>query len=144
MSTTTFVRLKKGKPKIPRGKDNYGDSYPYIRDFLHKVARKLGVDSPRSFEYEDPEFYAEIFPPDELPPAVRRKIRTQKQWHPAYKGHRTFAAMLEYFRDGGPRLDRALEKENIQREVLIYQFEVFVHILGDAAEKKDMFRIEAG
>jgi len=137
------IGLKKGKVKIPKGKDNYGDSYPYIAEFLAKTAQKLGVDSPKSFEFEDPAFYDEVFPPDELPPEVRRRLKTQKEWHPASSGLRTFSALLEHFRKREPRVEAALQKQNTSSDVVIYELEVFVSILHHAAKSKDMFRIIA-
>ena len=137
MSVSSYIKLKKGKGKIPKSHDPYGDTYPYIREFLDKTAKTLKVELPTTFEFEDPEFYAELFDGD-LPPEMATRIKKQKEWHDAALGLKTFAALLNHFRAVGKEGD----PDGVDRQSLIYELEAFQLILDAAAQKKDSFRIE--
>ena len=138
MSMSSYIKLKKGNGKPPKSHDEYGDTYPYVREFLDKAAKKLKVDPPTSFEFEDPEFYAEMFG-DDVPPEMAKKMKTQKEWHDASVGFRTFSALLEHFRAAG---EMAMPPK-VDPRGLLYELEAFHLILDAAAKKKDSFRIEA-
>jgi hypothetical protein len=138
MSVSSHIKLKKGSAKTPKSHDPYGDTYPYIREFLDKTAKKLKVEPPGSFEFEDPEFYAEMFG-DDLPPDMAKKMKKQKEWHNASVGLKTFSALLEHFRAAG---DSAAPPK-VEPRALLYELEAFHIILEAAAKKKDSFRIEA-
>ena len=123
---------------MPKSHDPYGDTYPYVREHLDEFAKKLKVERPTSFEYEDPAFYAEMFGAD-VGPEIAGRLKKQKEWHDASSGLKTFATLLKHCRDMG---DKAAPK-NVEAHILIYELEAFHSILQDAAKKKDSFRIEA-
>ena len=78
MSVSSYIKLKKGRSKAPKSHDPYGDTYGYIREHLDKIAKKLKVEPPASFEYEDPEFYAEMFG-DDIGPEISGRLKKQKE-----------------------------------------------------------------
>ncbi|MEO7297033.1 MAG: hypothetical protein ABI042_00500, partial [Verrucomicrobiota bacterium] len=120
MSVSSYIKLKKGSGKIPKSHDPYGDTYPYIREFLDKTAKKLKVEPPTAFEFEDPEFYAEMFGED-TPPEIAERMKNQKEWHDASTGFKTFTALLEHFRAGG---DKAAPPK-VELRILLYELEAF-------------------
>ena len=138
MSMSSYINLKKGSGKKSKNHDSYGDAYPYIREFLDKTAKRLKVEPPTSFEFEDPQFYGEMFGED-LPPAVAKRMKNQKEWHEASSGLKTFGALLDHFRAAGQKT----VPPNIELKGLLYELEAFYIILEAAAKKKDSFRIEA-
>ena len=97
MSVSSSIKLKKGRSKTPKSHDPYGETYPYIREHLDKLAKRLKVEPPTCFEYEDPEFYGEIFG-DDLGPEISGRLKKQKEWHDASVGVKTFAALLKHCR----------------------------------------------
>ena len=139
MSASMMVKLKKGKAKMPKGHDPYGDALGHILKALDKVAKQLKVTAPSEFEFEDPEFYKEFFGEDlkELPPKVARRIATQKEWHDAAAGVETFSKLLEHYRKSGESADK------VEPKVVIYELEAFKMVLEEAAKKKDSFRLMA-
>ena len=138
MSVSSCIKLKKGNGKVPKSHDPYGDAYPYLREFLDRTAKKLKVEPPTSFEFEDPEFYAEMFGED-VPSEMAKKLKKQKEWHDTAIGLGTFRALLEHFRSAG---DKGVPPK-VEAKALLYELEAFQIILEAAAKKKDSFRIEA-
>src|SRR5262245_21666434 len=130
MSVSSFVKLKKGRSKAPKSHDPYGDTYPYIREHLDELAKKLKVRRPTTFEYEDPEFYAEIFG-DDIGPEIAARLKQQRKWHNASVGLRTFAALLKHCR---AHRDVAAPK-NVEAHIVLYELEAFHLILVEAAKK---------
>lgn len=137
MSVSSYIKLKNGNGKIPKSHDPYGDTYPYIREFLDKTAKALKERLPTTYEFQDPEFYSELFDGD-MPPELAKRLETQKEWHDAAHGLKTFASLLSHFR----AIDEEIDPGGNDRRSLIYELEAFQIILKAAAKKKDSFRIE--
>ena len=105
---------------------------------IDELAKRLKVEPPTCFEYEDPEFYGEMFG-DDLGPEISGRLKKQKEWHDASVGVKTFAALLKHCR---AHADNAMLK-NVEAHTLPYELEAFHLILQEAGRKKDSFRIEA-
>jgi len=137
MSCLMVIKLKKGKPKAPKGHGEYGNALPYMMKDLDQVAKKLKVTAPSEFEFEDREYYKEFFGEDlkGLPPTVAKRMATQKDWHEAEAGLKTFSKLLEHYRKTG----EAAKK--VEAEDVIYELEAFKGVLEEAAKKKDEFRL---
>ena len=140
MSRSVVIKLKKGKAKAPKGHGEYGNALPYMLKELDQAAKKLKVTAPSEFVFEDPEFYKEFFGEDlkGLPPTVAKRIATQKDWHEAAVGVKTFSKLLAHYRKTG---GAAKAVEAVEAEDLIYELEAFKMVLEEA--KKGEFRLMA-
>ncbi len=136
MSVSSCIELKKGPAIRPKDHDPYGDTYPYVCERLEKLAKKLRVQSPLRFEYEDPKFYAEIFG-DDVPREINRRLKQQEDWYDARAGLRTFAALLQHFQTHGGKAIR----DPAKLRAVLYDLEAFQLILQEAAKREDRFRI---
>ena len=110
--------------------------YPKFRQQLDAAAKRLQVQPPTSFEYEDPKFWKSSA---HVPDSVATRLRNQKAWHDPSVGLQTFSALLEHFRNEGQRV---IEDEDDYID-LIGDLEEFQCILQEATSKRDSFRIQA-
>jgi hypothetical protein len=110
--------------------------YPKFRQQLDEAAKRLRVQPPTSFEYEDPKFWKSSA---HVPDAVAARLRNQKAWHDAAVGLQTFTALAAHFRGEGKQV---IEDEDDYVD-LIGDLEEFQRVLHEAESTGDSLRIEA-
>ena len=110
--------------------------YPKFRKQLDEAAKRLKVQPPTGFEYEDPKFWKSS---SIVPDAVAARLRTQKAWHDSAVGQETFSALLEHFRGKGKKV---IEDGDDYID-LLGDLSEFESMLRDATATGDSFRIEA-
>jgi hypothetical protein len=134
MSVTASIKLKNGRKKAPQ-------SFTYIRarKSLDSTAKKLKVQPPTSFEFEDPDYVRETVGSEYVTPKWIKRWETQKEWHKASLGLKTFRSLLDHYQ---ARQD-LIPSEVGDGSAFLQDLEGFCSLLASAAKRRDSFRIEA-
>ena len=134
MSVTASIKLKNSRKKTPQS-----FTYIWARKRLDTTAKKLKVQPPTSFEFEDPDYIRQTVGSEYVTPKWIKRWKTQKEWHKASLGLKTFRSLLDYY---DARQD-LITPEVGDASAFLLDLEGFCRLLASAAKRRDSFRIEA-
>jgi hypothetical protein len=145
MSSSSQIKFKSGRKADTTGefsKFSYGMIFPMVQHLYDATAKQLGVPSPSSFVFANQKKYADLFD-SKLPLKVRKQMAAQTIWHDATEGIKTFSSLLAYYRSkSAPEMEEYLKDESVTADPFVFELELFLSILQEAADQKDSFRIE--
>lgn len=143
MSSFAIIRFKKaGVVTEPGDSISIGGTLPYVLEVLHKLASKEDLRSLKDFIFEDPEFYLEMFG-EEMPPKVKKQLKTQKEWHTCQEGLDAFEAMLSVLKAQKPKvLETMFRGTRVSSDAATSELKAIAELLKAGAKRKDQFRIE--